>query len=297
MPENTVASRGNGRPGGTAQIQKHLETLTTDELTEELTALWDSMDEETYDPARIDAYLAELEKRESVPSLDVEGSLAAFHEKHAQLFEEAAPVQTSAAGKPARRRWRTSLIAAVVAVAVMMGSMVTVQGFGFDLFGAIARWTVEVFHFSEAKPDNGEQPEEWTSAEDAFVHLRSAMDTYGIKEKVVPTWIPEGFESEDLDIAEQRGKLHVRAVYHGGERKFSITIRQYDAKEVMKATNFEKDGADVTLYEQAGVTHYIMNNNKILTASWMANETLLCSIAGDISQEEIQQMIDSIYKE
>ena len=143
MPENELSSRNNGRNEDAAQNHKHLDELTADELTDALSDMWDIMDESNYDPTQMDAYLAELEKREPIsPDFHVDASLTAFREKHARLFEQAPPIQISNSAKSIHHRcWRTSLVAAIVAVIMMLCSMVTAQAFGFDVFGAIARWT------------------------------------------------------------------------------------------------------------------------------------------------------------
>ena len=104
MPENEFSSRNNGRDEDAAQNHKHLDALTAGELADALSDMWDAMDECNYDSTQMDAYLAELEKREPISSgFDVDASLAAFHEKHAQLFEQGMPVQILTTEKPIRR--------------------------------------------------------------------------------------------------------------------------------------------------------------------------------------------------
>ncbi len=114
-----------------AQNPKHLNELTADELSDVLSDMWDAMDENNYDPAQMDACLAELEKRD----FDVDASLAAFQEKHARLFEQTPSVQLSTAAKPAhRRRWRTSLVAAIVAVAIRQYASAEDASIGIEAF-------------------------------------------------------------------------------------------------------------------------------------------------------------------
>ena len=42
--------------------------------------------------------------------------------------------------------------------------------------------------------------------------------------------------------------------------------------------------------------HYLMENNDLLTATWLVDH-LECSIIGDISETEMEAMINSIYEE
>lgn len=297
MPENEFSSRNNGRSEDAAQNHKHLDELTTDELTDALSDIWDAMDESNYDPTQMDAYLVELEKREPIsPDFHVDASLAAFQEKHARLFEQTLPVQLSTAKKPVHRRWRISLVAAIVAVVVMFCSMVTAQALGFDIFGAIARWTEDTFNFSIAPqtPNNQDNAPAPTTDGD-FATLQEALDSYGISDAIAPKRLPDGFRVDAITVSPQAGVVRIRASYRAEEKALSIVVRQYDSPEGMSTSVFEKDSSGVVLYEKGGNLHYIMSNNAQVTATWIAGDRTICSIAGDITANEIESIIDSIY--
>lgn len=299
MPENVFSSRNSGRGEDAVQNHKHLDEMTTEELKDALSDMWDGMDETSFDPAQMDAYLAELENREPIsPDFDVDASLAAFHEKHARLFEQLPPVPISTVTKPVRRRrWRTSLVAAIVAVVMMLCSMVTAQAFGLDVFGAIARWTEEIFHFSiSTQPPENQQNMPTPATDGEFSTLQGALDVYGILEPVAPTWIPDGFILNKVTATPQVGVVGIRSSYLGEDATLSITIRKYDSIGGMNNATFEKDEAGVTIYEMAGIAHYIITNNERLTATWVAGEGLICSISGDLTIAEMQQIINSIYE-
>lgn len=48
------------------------------------------------------------------------------------------------------------------------------------------------------------------------------------------------------------------------------------------------------LYNKNGITYYIMSNNQQLTAVWMPQELLICTVTGDLSIDEVKSLIDSI---
>lgn len=52
-----------------------------------------------------------------------------------------------------RRVWRMTLVAAA-AVVCMFAIMVTAQAAGIDVFGAMARWTEDIFSFGQIPPDS-----------------------------------------------------------------------------------------------------------------------------------------------
>lgn len=300
MPENEFSSRNNGHDEDAAQNHKHLDELTADELTDALSDMWDAMDESNYDPTQMDAYLAELEKREPIsPDFDVDVSLAAFQEKHARLFEQTPPVQLSTTKKPVhRRRWRTSLVAAIVAVVMMFFSMVTAQALGVDIFGAIARWTADTFNFSIAShPSNNQDNMPIPATDGEFATLQDALDAYGISELVAPQWYPAGLETVKLTATPRNTGITIQGVYDTKETSITISIRQYATAQDAQIGigTFEKDADTVTQYECNNITHYILSNNSNYIATW-ANDTLVCSISGNLTVDELKQIINSIYK-
>lgn len=301
MPENEFSSRNNGHDEDAAQNHKHLGKLTADELTDALSDMWDMMDESNYDPTQIDAYLVELEKQEPIsPGFDVDASLAAFQEKHARLFEQQTPpVQLSTAKKPVhRRRWRTSIVAAIVAVVMMFCSMVTAQAFGFDIFGAIARWTENTFNFSITSQVSNNQGNVPTPATDGeFATLQDALDSYGISELVAPQWYPVGLETAEITTTSRNTGITIQAIYDAEKMSITISIRQYATLEDAQIGIgiFEKDTDTVAQYERNGITHYIFSNNSNYIATWV-NNTLVCSISGNLTVDELNRMINSIYK-
>ncbi len=153
-----IANKQHGspsnRPAGGDVFAKMLEAMTEEELTDGLNEALESMTEETYDPALIDAYLAALDRKAPMPEVpDTEAAFANFKSRLRHTF----PAEDSAAS-PSRKVhsvWRIGLIAVLTAIC-LMGGMVAAQASGVDVFGAIARWTDEVFSFGIIQSDGGE---------------------------------------------------------------------------------------------------------------------------------------------
>ncbi|MEA4955804.1 hypothetical protein SDC9_51423 [bioreactor metagenome] len=300
MSENRYFSQEGGHGEDAAQNCEHLRNMTTDELIEELAEKWDAMDETDYDTALIDAYLAVLEEKSPItPNFDADASLTAFQEKHARLFEKTEPVRhvRLAANPPMPRRRIRFVQLVAAAIVVMLGCMVVAQALGYNVFGTIARWTEETFHFGAAEQSREGLPSNTvTVGETEYSSLQEALTAYGITEPLAPNWYPEGFEVRAITVTPQLGAIKIRASYQAEEKSFSITIWQYETEENMESGTFEKDATDVTLYERGSITHYIMSNNAHLTATWV-NGKILCSISGDLHEDELKQMINSIYDE
>lgn len=123
MPEKQFR-HDNGKSSKFSQLYKHMSSMDTDELIDELADKWDAMDEKSFDPELIDVYLDTLERKGAIASdFNAEDSLAVFHAKQSHPNEqmEEYPKKLSETVRPPKlhRRFRiVHLIAIVVAVAI-----------------------------------------------------------------------------------------------------------------------------------------------------------------------------------
>ena len=296
MPENKIPPMNCNPKEGSSQINEHLNNMPIDELTDALADMWDAVDNFTYSAAEMDACLEKIEQTEVAPEFDVDASLNRFLDKHSRLVECAS--RTSKKSRPNISRWKPS-VAAAIAVLAVLGSLVTAQALGIDVFGAIARWTDETFHFSassqnEADSDADIQNSTDQSPDGEYTSLQDALDACGIKQSVIPQQLPNGFELAKVSVYSLPSQVEIEAIYTSNDRIFSLTIFRYNSPEVVGQTIFEKDSEDMILYNKNGITYYIMSNNQQLTAVWMPQELLTCTITGDLSIEEIKNLLDSV---
>ena len=102
------------------------------------------------------------------------------------------------------RVWRTALVAAT-AIVCMLTIMVTAQAAGVDVFGAMARWTKDVFSFGQVAPDsevsdNLAQETETPDPNRVYSSLQEAFVAYGMTEVHEPNWLPEGYALDGIDV-------------------------------------------------------------------------------------------------
>ena len=196
--------------------------------------------------------------------------------------EDAAP----AAPMLKSRRPRKGLIIAAVLIALFAG-MLTAQAAGFDVLGAIGRWTEETFHFTTASS----QPEQKD-----IVALQEAADTCQIPSNLIPTWYPDGFEPSEPQIDRIENNMDsILCLYNNVEsdRSYSITISQYYDTDFLESLAFEKDNKKVRQYNSNGKIFYIMSNLDALTATW-SDGIFVETISGQLNNHEIELLIDSI---
>ena len=89
--------------------------------------------------------------------------------------------------------------------------------------------------------------------------------------------------------------IRIAEIYQYGQKEIKITIRGYNSEEALDRVSFEKqNGQEDGKFIAGGVVHSIAQNNAAYTASW-TNGLNVVSIMGDVTEEELERMIDSIY--
>ena len=205
------------------------------------------------------------------------------------------------ADHPVRHRLlRTGqLVAALVALLLLL--TVATAAAGYDIWRMLAEWTAEQITLAPGQiesidPDDLHIPEE----PGEYTDLQEALTAYGLNRSVVPKWLPEGFVQIHLDIeAAAKGSLIIfYALYQWEKNPLVIQVNIYleDEERVYDSFgNFQKDEGDPIPYEAGGITHLLTTNAGRPVALW-ANGPAECYIGGNITMEELKQMIDSIYE-
>lgn len=299
MPEKKRAQHQSGSgKGSVSQIQGHLCDKTADELLTELESKMDEMTDLTYDEDVVDSYLDALDEKAPLEEdFDVKQSWEKFRSQHAILFDEdALPNPEVPQRKSHGFRFRKTF-ARVVVVAAIVGlfSMFCAQAAGIDVFGVIGRWTEETFRFSAPASSRSPaaQNDDLLSNPKEYTTLQDAFDDYSISEPLAPTWIPEGYVLDYVEVVPSSGQILFNASYSNGQSTLTFSY-SYRTDSVFQSSTFEKDDASVVEYTKNGIIHYIMSNVDVRVAAWV-NGTCECSIFGPLSVEEMMVMIDSIY--
>ena len=194
-----IMSKQHGSPSNCPTdgdvFMQMLESMTEEELTDGLNEALESMTDESYDSALIDAYLAALDRKAPMPEVpDTDTSFANFKNRLLLAF----PAESNTAVNPRRKArviWRIGLIAALTVIC-LMGGMVVVQASGVDVFGAIARWTEDVFSLGAIQSDGAKDQVNNPILENgkagdgnviSYASLQEALNVYDIAEFSEPT--------------------------------------------------------------------------------------------------------------
>ena len=182
-------------------------------------------------------------------------------------------------------------VAAVLAVVLILaaGTSITAKALHVDIWGKLANWTKEIFQFADMHDGTAAtEPEKEKNQE--LESLQDALTQETIDEKLVPTWMPNGYKNIDLKISVSPRVRNINAVYEKDGSDLIIKIRQTIG---VQAPQVEKNDDFIELYVVDGVEYYIFSNTETLQAAWSIGE-FECIIGGNITLEEMKMMLESI---
>ena len=288
-----------------------LEQMSTANLEKLL--LQDFQDPESCEDRMEQLYYAAQLLAERTPdsNADTDRAWADFQEKYLPFAEARsahyedgmAPSSDAAPGRrPSRlRKWSVRGILAAAALALLLLSVsVAAAAGGYDLWKLLARWTDETMSIAPgriipASEDAIRIPEE----DKEYASLQDALDDCGLVRPMVPQWFPEGFELYHLTV--ETGfpdALIFQAIYHRGEDALAVFVEVFlpqEGQDNRDYGNFQKDEGDPIPYEAGGITH-LLSTNAGRPASLWSNGPAQGAISGDITMDELKQIIDSIYQ-
>ena len=187
------------------------------------------------------------------------------------------------------RAFRVAAAVLAIVLILVVGTSVTAEAFHVDIWGKFANWTKEIFQFTDnPQGTTAANPEKEYNAE--LKSLQDALDKINVAQKLIPTWMPEGYISKDLKVTETPRVRNIGATYEKNDETLIIKICQTIG---VPAEQVEKTDELLEVYVVDGVEYYIFSNTETLNAAWSIGE-FECIITGKITLEEMKRMIDSI---
>lgn len=287
-----------GRAGGdSTQIQSHLND-TREQLLDELADLLFQDPDGDVDTDQLDALLEKLDEADPLPEPpDPQESLERFHQRHADLF---AAMEAKSAGTPVsspekkRSKHKLAKIATVAIAAVLALSVVSVQAGGWNLWDLVIHLTSWDFKIGGSPVDDAiirTNPLE--EGEMAFYDtLQDAIDTFGIDAPIVPRWLPERFTLTDVVGINESSGILIYADYVCDNETFQIRYKEANGFDF---SNLEIEQNDVETYLVKKIKHYLLSDLGRQKTLWQNGE-LECQMFGNVSEQEMLEIIDSIYE-
>ena len=283
------------------QILQHPERTraSAGQLRDRLADLIFSTDEESFDPATLDALLAELDQADPLPEGAVPDPRKSLEEFHRRLDGEGTtnPVgpdfHSSIKKIPGKKTFRKLFPIAAILVILVCLMMPTASG--ETIAQEIGRWTLEQFQLT-GDDDNYAVIRNRPLAEGEskeYATPQEMLADFGIDAKIMPNWVPERLGEPSVRAENSRLGLHLCSDYETGNEFLSI---YYSEAPLQNTRSSEKDFQDADWKKIGGITHHIIVDKNITKIIW-ENGNLECHITSNLSLEELEGVINSIYKE
>lgn len=276
-------------PAGNNRTDKdafNLDAMSQTELLHEVETLM-AAPAETMDTDRLERYLTALQERAPVmEEFDPETRWAELLDSHPLLFtKESAP--ESVKPRPARSRTARVLRWVTAGLAAMLALIVTASAFGATPIQSILDWADDILRVYTNPSGVMELPEQSPSE---YHSLEEALERNEVDSSACPTWIPRDYQLTDVSAEHFGDMTRYLAHYDSDRGDLVVFIRQ--VKDMTLSFTAEKEPGGY-IYPSNGVEYYVVTNTENNKA-WWQHEACYYMISGNILEEELITMIDSI---
>lgn len=236
----------------------------------------------------LEAHLRELHRLAPIPS--AEDSAAAAAAQKSKIIKEKSTDDTKTSSK---RSHKTLKFLPFAAALVLLIGTVTAQAYGKNVLDLFAKWTSEIFHLDgSAKPEASIGHNDLAEgAVREYATPQEMLDAFGIKGQLIPTQVPEEFGAPTCRASRDKSGLKLEVLYENAEHYLFFWYKQI-GKESPSAV--EKNGQAVTTWDFSGIKHYQLIDNGIEKIAWV-NGDFECHASGNVAEDEMNQVIKSIY--
>lgn len=255
-----------------------------------------SVPAEEMDTDRIEEYLSLLQKRAPVAEhYDPEEKWAKLEESHPLIFEEEpnscksdlAAEARNRHGNRTRRSFSRVFRAAAIAAAAAFCFIITASAMGFQPVQAVLRWAEGIIQIYTNPSGIMELPDDDPSE---YHSLYEALAANGISTEGLPTWVPRDYAILSVTAKSSDGVIKCVAVYESNRGNIVIRSLKIISPDITVA---EERDTDAISYQHNQEEFFIVSDRQWMKADW-ENEGIFFSISGQISEDEIKEMIDSI---
>lgn len=264
--------------------REELEKLSTLELDQILRA---ELDSDAPERETVLLVLSILEDRDPTNSQNrPEGAEEAWDDFVNRTSYSKQPIE-----KPIRkaRKWFLPVAAAAAIVLILLISVPQAVG-AENIFEILGRWTRDLFSFSNEVEEQSNETYIFQTDHEGLQQLYDAVVEQGVTAPVVPTWIPEGYQLEELKIVSKSATPKTYARFFNNSKYIQFMIEIYD--ETL-ANQYPKDDADAEVYNSEGIYYYILTNEDTIKVVWN-NKNTECSLVTNDTEKTVWAILNSI---
>lgn len=267
----------------------NIDALSNAQLLEEIDRLFETSTDKNLDVERIGACLAKLQERApGLEDYDTNQAWEKFQTDHPLLFEsEHAQNQPDKAIKHFKRPLKLLRVVAIAA-AILFALVISASALGFKPITKIVEWSKETFVLRVTSSGQIKLPE---SEDSEYRSLQEAVESDGYNASFCPSWIPKDYSASAINRIVSDKSILYFAEYSSERGNLLMTVKLLTA--LSQDIPFEKDDTvEEHVYE--GTTFFIYTNADAPCAVWQYDD-FLCSLDGDVTEEELYKIIHSIF--
>lgn len=264
-------------------LRQQLEQRSTQDLEEQLET---ALQADTPDGELVRTLLQVLEQRDTTPvtiSPEEQALWDAFKDGRRKAAE----------AKQKRRRKTLRMLTTLAAVFTMVLLVLPQMVQANNWIELAARWSDSFFElFSPGTPEEPAEDYVFQTDNPGLQQVYDAVTDMGITVPVVPMWLEDGYELVELEKVSSPTKGRVHARFNKENRTIILMFDYYVFDAPYKAP---KDAPDPIDYEYNGVNHYIFQSHEYLSAVWIREDNIVCTLSVDCSEDTLKKILRSIY--
>ena len=200
-------------------------------------------------------------------------------EAYPAVAEEKKPVKT-------KNPWVRRVAAAAAVLVLLISVPLSAKALNWEeICNTVVKWAKETFSFVMGDIDG---PEAKNTRQ--YDSLQDALDQAKLPFDMIPTWMPDGYVLERIDIDETPVQRDYIALYVKDGKLFNISVRFLIETDPQKQ---EANENIIDTYIVHGKEYFIISNNERISVMWK-QDSYECNISGDLTVDEMKQMINSI---
>lgn len=110
---------------------------------------------------------------------------------------------------------------------------------------------------------------------------------------LTPNWIPDGFSLSKVETSVTPMHKGITVLYQNKGKVLMYNATVYSSNKASSAYEMDEDSGEVMVIND--LKHYFMSNIEQVRMVWISDECVY-SINGNITKDEIVQMLNSIYE-
>lgn len=271
-------------------LQKEIDTMNAAELE---TCLHSELKKENPNAERVRGIMSALRRLDAKGPKEIPPEV---REQWLKMQERSEPEEEPRKGKKTSALQMVGKIAAVAAtLAVVLFGVPRAFG-ARNIVELVVMWVDDTFYLSRPGETAATSPQYvFGSEHPGLQEIYNTVTSLGVNVPVVPMWVPEGVQLEEVKVSETERKIAVWASLENEDLQI-VYICYLDKSGEEHRQRYVEDDYNIEKKEIGGVVHNLSSNAGDWNAAWV-NGYVECFVSINGDKELLVDILRSIYRE